>query len=157
MWHIFLVCGTLGFVRLSRIHRHSASTSLVRCHLLGVPPQLYPITTNNLPWDRCWNSHCVDGTKNFVHGFPFICISLGLIDHRVPILGVIYNPFLLYTGVCGVGSFLQNRSQRWQQYNATATPACTDKCKAAAITDRRAHHSQVGLGSRTGAGTMQSR
>jgi len=53
----------------------------------------------------------IDGTTNFVHGFPHVCISLGLIDHRVPVLGVIYNPFLeqLYTGVRGAGSFLQTR------------------------------------------------
>jgi 3'-phosphoadenosine 5'-phosphosulfate (PAPS) 3'-phosphatase len=36
----------------------------------------------------------VDGTTNFVHGFPYVCISLGLIYKRRPILGVIYNPFL---------------------------------------------------------------
>jgi len=47
-----------------------------------------------------------------VHGFPYACISLGLIDQRVPVLGVIYNPFLehLYTGVRGAGSFLQTRA-----------------------------------------------
>ena len=58
-----------------------------------------------------------DGTTNFVHGFPHACISLGLIDHRVPVLGVIYNPFLehLYTGVRGAGSFLH-----------THTPAALD-------------------------------
>jgi myo-inositol-1(or 4)-monophosphatase len=52
-----------------------------------------------------------DGTTNFVHGFPYACISLGLIDQRVPVLGVIYNPFLeqLYTGVRGAGSFLHTR------------------------------------------------
>ncbi|KII94320.1 hypothetical protein PLICRDRAFT_171977 [Plicaturopsis crispa FD-325 SS-3] len=50
----------------------------------------------------------IDGTTNFVHGFPFVCISLGLIYKRRPILGVIYNPFLdqLYTGVQGKGSYL---------------------------------------------------
>lgn len=36
----------------------------------------------------------VDGTTNFVHGFPFVCISLGLIYKQRPVLGVIYNPFL---------------------------------------------------------------
>ncbi len=53
-----------------------------------------------------------DGTTNFVHGFPYACISLGLIDQRVPVLGVIYNPFLehLYTGVRGAGSFLHTRA-----------------------------------------------
>ncbi|KAI0319944.1 inositol monophosphatase [Amylostereum chailletii] len=50
----------------------------------------------------------IDGTTNFVHGFPFACISLGLIDQKRPVLGVIYNPFLnhLYTGVHGQGAFL---------------------------------------------------
>ena len=37
---------------------------------------------------------CSDGTTNFVHGFPFACISLGLIYERKPVLGVIYNPSL---------------------------------------------------------------
>jgi len=43
-----------------------------------------------------------------VHGFPYACISLGLLDQRVPVLGVIYNPFPkhLYTGVRGAGFFL---------------------------------------------------
>jgi len=35
-----------------------------------------------------------DGTTNFVHGFPFVCISLGLIYKKRPVLGVIFNPFL---------------------------------------------------------------
>ncbi|KAF9492108.1 inositol monophosphatase [Pleurotus eryngii] len=50
----------------------------------------------------------IDGTTNFVHGFPFACISLGLIYKRRPVLGVIYNPFLnyLYHGIKGHGSFL---------------------------------------------------
>ncbi|KAI0299922.1 inositol monophosphatase [Russula brevipes] len=53
----------------------------------------------------------IDGTTNFVHGFPYACISLGLLDQRTPVLGVIYNPFLdhLYTGVRGAGSYLHTR------------------------------------------------
>jgi len=50
----------------------------------------------------------IDGTTNFIHGFPYVCISIGLIYERRPILGVIYNPFLnqMYTGIKGQGSFL---------------------------------------------------
>ncbi|OAX38681.1 myo inositol monophosphatase [Rhizopogon vinicolor AM-OR11-026] len=50
----------------------------------------------------------IDGTTNFVHGFPFACISLGLIYQKRPVLGVIYNPFLdhLYTAIEGQGAFL---------------------------------------------------
>ena len=36
----------------------------------------------------------IDGTTNFVHGFPYVCISLELIFKRKPVLGVIYSPFL---------------------------------------------------------------
>ena len=35
-----------------------------------------------------------DGTTNFVHGFPFACISIVLICQKRPVLGVIYNPFI---------------------------------------------------------------
>ncbi|KAF8499450.1 myo inositol monophosphatase [Gautieria morchelliformis] len=50
----------------------------------------------------------IDGTTNFVHGFPFVCISLGLIYKKQPVLGVIYNPFLdqMYYGLKGQGAFL---------------------------------------------------
>jgi len=55
----------------------------------------------------------IDGTTNFVHGFPFVCISLGLIYKQRPVLGVIYNPFLdhLYTGIKGQGSYLTRNSK----------------------------------------------
>ena len=55
----------------------------------------------------------IDGTTNFVHGFPAACISLGFALGRVPSVGVVYNPFtdVLYTGVRGRGSFqLRNAS-----------------------------------------------
>jgi len=55
----------------------------------------------------------IDGTTNFVHGFPHVCISLGLIYQKIPVLGVIYNPFLeqLYTGVKGQGAYLTQGSR----------------------------------------------
>lgn len=53
------------------------------------------------------------GTTNFVHGFPFVCISLGLIYKKRPVIGVIYNPFLdhIYTGLTGQGSFLSKNEK----------------------------------------------
>ncbi|KAF9505900.1 hypothetical protein BS47DRAFT_1374215 [Hydnum rufescens UP504] len=55
----------------------------------------------------------IDGTTNFVHGFPFACISLGLIYLKKPVLGVIFNPFLdqMYSALRGHGAYL-NQSQR---------------------------------------------
>ncbi|KAG9313909.1 myo inositol monophosphatase [Chiua virens] len=54
----------------------------------------------------------IDGTTNFVHGFPFCCISLGLIYQKRAVLGVVYNPFLgyLYTAIEGRGSYLSRGS-----------------------------------------------
>lgn len=54
----------------------------------------------------------IDGTTNFVHGFPAACTSLGLAMGRVPVVGVVYNPFLdlLYTGIKGKGSYVHVRA-----------------------------------------------
>jgi myo-inositol-1(or 4)-monophosphatase len=50
----------------------------------------------------------IDGTTNFVHGFPAACISLGFAVDRVPTVGVVYNPYqdLLYHAIRGQGAFL---------------------------------------------------
>jgi fructose-1,6-bisphosphatase/inositol monophosphatase family enzyme len=34
----------------------------------------------------------IDGTTNFVHAFPNVCISLALCVYRMPVVGVVYNP-----------------------------------------------------------------
>uniref|UniRef100_A0A2P2INQ4 Inositol-phosphate phosphatase n=1 Tax=Rhizophora mucronata TaxID=61149 RepID=A0A2P2INQ4_RHIMU len=41
-----------------------------------------------------WIVDPLDGTTNFVHGFPFVCISIGLTIGKVPKVGVIYNPIM---------------------------------------------------------------
>ncbi|KAG5987548.1 hypothetical protein E4U54_004943 [Claviceps lovelessii] len=50
----------------------------------------------------------IDGTTNFVHGFPNACISLGLAMERTPAVGVIYNPWqdLLFTAIKGKGAYM---------------------------------------------------
>ena len=55
--------------------------------------------------------YLADGTTNFVHGFPHVCVSIGLIYEKSPVLGVIYNPFLdqLYSAAKGHGAYLEQR------------------------------------------------
>ncbi|KAL7660149.1 inositol monophosphatase family protein [Aspergillus niger CBS 101883] len=55
----------------------------------------------------------IDGTVNFVHGFPCSCISLGFAVCRVPIVGVVFNPSTrtLYSAIQGRGSYL-NRTTK---------------------------------------------
>jgi len=60
-----------------------------------------------------WIVDPIDGTTNFVHGFPFVCISIGFCVDKIPTVGVIYNPFLdqLYQAVRGHGAFLNTHTQ----------------------------------------------
>ncbi|KAK9268186.1 hypothetical protein L1049_010629 [Liquidambar formosana] len=55
-----------------------------------------------------WIVDPLDGTTNFVHGFPFVCVSIGLTIGKVPTVGVVYNPIMdeLFTGIRGKGAFL---------------------------------------------------
>ena len=87
-----------------------------------------------------------DGTTNFVHGFPYACISLGLIDHRVPVLGVIYNPFLehLYTGVRGAGSFLHTRASATSTTNTNFADNTTRQRLPLAPASARPLHALAG-------------
>lgn len=50
----------------------------------------------------------IDGTVNFVHGHPYVSISLALCIDSKPVVGVVYNPFInnLYTAISGRGAFL---------------------------------------------------
>lgn len=51
----------------------------------------------------------IDGTTNFVHGHPYISISLGFAVKKEPVVGIVYNPFIgmMYSGMKGAGSHLQ--------------------------------------------------
>ncbi|RWS31653.1 inositol monophosphatase-like protein [Leptotrombidium deliense] len=57
--------------------------------------------------DPTWIVDPIDGTTNFVHTFPFCCISIGLAVNKKCVVGVIYSPFLdkLYTAKKGCGAY----------------------------------------------------
>ena len=64
---------------------------------------------SRLDWHRpCWILDPVDGTTNLIHDFNHSAISLALVEHGKPIMGVVYNPFTnqMYTAVEGQGAFL---------------------------------------------------
>ncbi|KAI5559911.1 hypothetical protein Peur_070414 [Populus x canadensis] len=92
-----------------------------------------------------WIVDPLDGTTNFVHGFPFVCISIGLTIGKVPTVGVVYNPIMdeLFTGVHGKGAFLNGKpikvsSQSELVKSLLATEAGTkrDKSTVDATTNR---------------------
>jgi len=50
----------------------------------------------------------IDGTTNFVHGFPFCCISVGVYDGDNGEYGVVYNPVMdeMFIAEAGCGAYL---------------------------------------------------
>lgn len=55
-----------------------------------------------------WIIDPLDGTTNYIHGFPFSSVSIALQYRREIIVGVIFDPFRneLFTAVKGKGAFL---------------------------------------------------
>uniref|UniRef100_A0A1D1YU13 Inositol-1-monophosphatase n=1 Tax=Anthurium amnicola TaxID=1678845 RepID=A0A1D1YU13_9ARAE len=58
--------------------------------------------------DPTWIIDPIDGTTNFVHGFPYVAVCIGLTINKEPVVGVIFNPFLdqLFTARKGNGAYL---------------------------------------------------
>jgi myo-inositol-1(or 4)-monophosphatase len=58
-----------------------------------------------------WVIDPLDGTVNFTHGIPYVCVSIGVEIDGVIEAGVIYNPMLdeLYTAQTGRGAFLNGK------------------------------------------------
>lgn len=55
-----------------------------------------------------WFIDPLDGTTNFTHQYPMVAISMGLLIHQKPSIGVIYNPILneLFLAADGEGASL---------------------------------------------------
>jgi inositol-phosphate phosphatase/L-galactose 1-phosphate phosphatase len=58
-----------------------------------------------------WLIDPIDGTTNFVHRFPFTCVSIGFAINKVPVVGVVFNPIIneLFSAAKGKGAFLNGK------------------------------------------------
>ncbi len=61
--------------------------------------------------DYCWYVDPLDGTTNFVHGFPVFCVTLGLACRGEVVAGVVYDPLReeLFAAERGGGAYLNNQ------------------------------------------------
>uniref|UniRef100_A0A4X1TCU2 Inositol-1-monophosphatase n=1 Tax=Sus scrofa TaxID=9823 RepID=A0A4X1TCU2_PIG len=57
--------------------------------------------------DPTWIIDPIDGTTNFVHGFPFVAVSIGFVVNKEMEFGVVYSCMedKMYTGRKGRGAF----------------------------------------------------
>lgn len=58
------------------------------------------------PEALAWYVDPIDGTTNFAHGHPFFCVSIALVEHGDPVVGVVIAPALglEWAGVRGGGA-----------------------------------------------------
>jgi myo-inositol-1(or 4)-monophosphatase len=61
--------------------------------------------------DLCWVLDPLDGTTNYAHGFPWFCVSIGLLKEGKPQAGVIWNPISkeLFSAEKGRGATLNGK------------------------------------------------
>lgn len=63
---------------------------------------------------RRWIVDPLDGTINYVHGHPFVCVSIAFADGEGPAVGVIHAPLLgeVYHAIRGRGAFRNDQPIR---------------------------------------------
>jgi len=71
---------------------------------------------------RVWIVDPLDGTNDFLNGIPEFSISIALVEDKIPVLGVVYNPVSgeLYFGVKNEGAFLLKAKDEKSFRNSTA-------------------------------------
>jgi len=76
-----------------------------------------------------WFCDPLDGTTNFVHGFPFVCVSIGLAIEKRVVLGVVHAPVFqeTYTAALGLGAWLNGKPLRTSgQTRLSHSLVCTE-------------------------------
>ncbi len=74
-----------------------------------------------------WVVDPIDGTSNFIRELNLSAISIGLVHHGEPVLGVVYNPFTqeMYCAEAGRGAFLNGRPIRVSDRDFSHAHFCT--------------------------------
>jgi myo-inositol-1(or 4)-monophosphatase len=64
-----------------------------------------------------WMVDPLDGTANFLHGFPVVAVSVALVEAGRPVVGVVHAPLLgeTYGAASGCGAFRDGRALRVAQ------------------------------------------
>ncbi|MFP5212497.1 MAG: inositol monophosphatase family protein [Acidobacteriota bacterium] len=58
-----------------------------------------------------WVIDPLDGTTNFIHGFPFVAVSVAVCDNKKPVLGFVLDPVRqeLFSARKGAGAYLNGK------------------------------------------------
>ena len=83
---------------------------------------------------RKWILDPLDGTVNFLHGIPFWCVSVGVVEDGVPVAAVVHAPALgqTFTAAAGEGCLLNG-----ERVQVSATSEIEDAVLASGFAYRR--------------------
>jgi myo-inositol-1(or 4)-monophosphatase len=89
--------------QIEHMVRHAVSEAFPSDGFLGEETGGAPTSAG-----RLWIVDPIDGTANFARGIPHFCISLGLLQDGIPVLGAIYDPMHdeLFLAAKGEGAYL---------------------------------------------------
>jgi len=75
--------------------------------------------------ERYWLVDPLDGTTNFVHGFPIVGVSVALVESGRPVAGAVHAPFLgeTYVAVRGAGALLEREGRASEALRVSDRPA----------------------------------
>lgn len=71
-------------------------------------------TARQIGSSYCWVIDPLDGTNNFLRGYPQFAVSVALMEKEIPLVACIYDPLReeLFTAIHGEGAFL-NEERMW--------------------------------------------
>lgn len=95
-------------VKVERFLKEKLRSLVSDCTFFSEETDNNPENLNN---DYVWIIDPIDGTTNFVHGFPFVCISVALLKKGKLNQAVVYNPIMkeMYEAESGNGAFLNGQ------------------------------------------------
>jgi len=125
-----------------------ASQEMVRHAILDVFPDHTVLGEEGPPdggprGEYRWILDPLDGTTNYVHGYPFYAVSLALERNRELLVGAVYNPVSkeCFTAAAGQGAFLNG--QRISTSGATALSQSVASAGLPALVQRNSPDLQV--------------
>eukprot|EP00607_Mallomonas_marina_P010535 CAMPEP_0182418278 /NCGR_PEP_ID=MMETSP1167-20130531/2757_1 /TAXON_ID=2988 /ORGANISM="Mallomonas Sp, Strain CCMP3275" /LENGTH=274 /DNA_ID=CAMNT_0024592419 /DNA_START=234 /DNA_END=1055 /DNA_ORIENTATION=- len=94
---------------MERIHKHFPSHLFIGEESSADNGEIPPLTDS-----PTWIVDPVDGTTNFIHSFPFSCVSIGYAVNRQVVVGVVYAPSTheLFECVRGYGVYCNGQRVR---------------------------------------------
>ncbi len=103
-----------------------ASERAMARFLLGATPDIPFVGEEHggVVGERYWLVDPLDGTTNFVHGFPIVAVSVALIEDGRSVAGAVAAPFLgeCYVAARGLGARLERDSQAPRALTVSGRP-----------------------------------